>query len=291
LELRKQTDDLTSSGSLSYKDRPGRKLPIVFLHGSGFSKEVFHNQFSGSQLEDHRLISLDLPGHGASPDAVDSQAVYSYRGFASVVGDFIGELNLDRCIVVGWSLGGHIAFELLDYHPQVAGVMAFGAPPAPAGTIGLLRSLNLSMNLLLLSKARFSRTEAERFERTCLGGMDSGAFVDTLLRTDQNMRPCLSKSVLGHVGTDQRERVISAKTPICLLHGAQDPIVRTGYMQSLRSPSIVGGRTIIFDDAGHAPFLEVPDKFDNLLKRFSTLVETGQDISNWTFEPDIARAV
>lgn len=270
---------------LSYVERAGSRIPIIFLHGSGFSKEVFSKQFAGQALEDHHLIAVDLPGHGESSDAADPNATYSYRGFAAAIGEFIKRKSLDRCIVVGWSLGGHAAFEMLDDMPQVAGVFAFGAPPAPTGPLGLIRSLHISTNLLLMSKAEYTQLDAERFELTCFGQHSNGEFVQKLLRTDEKMRPCLSRSVMAGVGISQRERVESTRVPICLLHGGLDPIVRTRYMLSIQGPSLFRGRTIVFNDAGHAPFADSQIEFDGLLKQFSDAVESGQAIGYRDVDP------
>lgn len=275
--------DTCHERGLSYIERPGKELPIVFLHGSGFSKEVFKKQFVSGVIAGHRLIAVDLPGHGQSPDAEDPGTAYSYAGLASAVTAFVNRLDLERCIVVGWSLGGHVAYEMLDVVPQVAGVMAFGAPPAVGGPLGIIRSLHISRNLLLVSKARFSESDAERFERVCLDGHCTGEFVETLQRTDVKMRPNLSRSVMGNSGPGQKERVEKTQTPVCLLHGRRDPIARAGYIQSIKGPGIFRGQTIFFDDSGHAPFIDAADDFDNLLKQFADFVAaSGMHLSDRT---------
>lgn len=265
---------------LSYMERGGERIPIILLHGSGFSKEVFEQQFDSPCLESHRLIAVDLPGHGMSPDAKDPTNTYSYAGFASVISDFIAGLGIEHCVVAGWSLGGQVALEMIDNVPQVAGVMAFGAPPAPGGPLGILRSMHFSKDLLLAAKAKHTASDAVRFEKAALGEHACGRFVKTIQRTDANMRPCLSKSIMRNVGRTQKQRVESAHIPICLLHCDQDPFVRTSYMRGVKGPTLFDGETTIFKDTGHAPFIENQNKFDLLLKRFSIAVEAGQARTN-----------
>ncbi|MCY6379202.1 alpha/beta fold hydrolase [Hoeflea prorocentri] len=266
----------SDNASLSYMDRAGEGMPILFLHGSGFSKEVFSQQFESEELAGHRLIAVDLPGHGASPDAADPKATYSYAGFAAAVTGFIREIGLERCVVVGWSLGGHVAYEMLDAVPEVAGVLTFGAPPAVGGPLGIVRSLHISRNLLLISKGRFSKLDAERFELACLGGMRRGEFVDALLRTDEKMRPLLSRSVMSISGGGQKERLEASRTPVCILQGRHDPIARTGYVQTLSWPALFEGRAVIFEESGHAPFVDAQERFDRLVRRFCDAVASGQ---------------
>ena len=267
--------DAGGRDKLSYIERPGEGLPILFLHGSGFCKEVFLKQFAGTRLADRHLLALDLPGHGQSADAEDPDRTYSYAGLAESVAGFINRLKLDQCIVVGWSLGGHVAYDLLKMVPGVAGLMAFGAPPTVAGPLGVIRSLHISRTLLLISKATFTAADAERFERVCFGEHSKGEFVEALMRTDARMRPSLSRSVMRGFGPGQKEEVEKSHKPICLLHGGQDPIVSAGYMQSIRGLGLYHGRTIVLPGSGHAPFFDSPTEFDELLNGFVGAVEYG----------------
>jgi pimeloyl-ACP methyl ester carboxylesterase len=260
---------------LSYREREGDHIPVIMLHGSGFSQEVFDQQFDSDQLVGNSLIAVDLPGHGASPDAVDAQATYSYAGFAAAIADFITWLGIEHCIVAGWSLGGQVALEMIDSMPQVAGVMAFGAPPAPAGPLRILRSMHYSVDLLLAAKARMTHADATRFEKAAIGAHAKGQFVDTILRTDEKMRPHLSKSIMKSEGRSQKQRVENAHIPVCLLHCDQDHFVRTNYMRSVTGPTLFGGKTIIFKGTGHAPFIEEQARFDLLLSNFVDAVEAG----------------
>ncbi|MEM9677263.1 MAG: alpha/beta hydrolase [Pseudomonadota bacterium] len=264
-----------STQTLAYLDRPGRGTPILFLHGNGFSKEVFAAQFSSETLADHRLLALDLPGHGRSQDAYDPKATYSYAGFAREVEAFIAEIGLERCIVAGWSLGGQIALEMLDAMPAIAGVIAFGAAPAPNGPLGILQSMHLSKILLLAGKGVFTREDAEYFEKACFGERTTYQFVPTLLRTDPCMRPNLSKSLLYASGISQKQRLERSHTPVCLLHGRGEPLIRTSFMRQVSSAALYGGTTIILEQAGHAPFVQAQSGFERVLKQFADDVETG----------------
>ena len=261
---------------LSFIERDGNKMPVILLHGSGFSKEVFLRQFASQQMKGHRLIAVDLPGHGSSPDANNPKLTYSYSGLARAVLKQIISLKIERCIVVGWSLGGQVALEMLDNVAEVAGVMAFGAPPATGGPLGLLRAMIFSKDLLLAGKAKHSLADAVRFEKAALGENATGQFVDVIMRTDPKMRPLLSRSILLNTGCNQRDLVENSSVPVCLLQGEHDPFVRTKYMQSVTGHTLYGGETVVFESTGHAPFLEKQKEFDLLLSKFAEAVEFGK---------------
>ncbi|MGI9352420.1 MAG: alpha/beta fold hydrolase [Rhizobiaceae bacterium] len=260
---------LESGNSISYFEGGTRHgLPVLFLHGNGFSKEVFQNQFKAPELQAYNLIALDLPGQGASGHARNPKDTYSYVGFASEILNFLKLRGVKPAVIVGWSLGGHVALELTEETSSVAGVFAFGAPPTSNGALGLVRGMRFCRMLMLAGKSRFTDEEAVYFESAALGEFANGEFVKALQNADPEMRINLSRNLLLSKGVSQYNRLLRAKVPVCLLHGNQDPLVRTPYMESLHAPMLAGGRVITFDNAGHAPFLESEFRFNELLSNF-----------------------
>lgn len=75
----------------------------------------------------HRCVSVDLRGHG---DSDHPEQGYTIPGFADDVAWMIGELGLDRPIVVGHSMGGAIALQLVADHPTAARALVL-VDPAP----------------------------------------------------------------------------------------------------------------------------------------------------------------
>lgn len=230
---------------------------------------------------------MDLPGHGESSNAIDPGRTYSYRGLAESVLLFIELLGLERCIVAGWSLGGQAAIELVDNSKRIAGVMAFGAPPAPSGPLGLILSMHVSRILLLAGKPVFSDEDAIYFESATLAGHGHGRFLQDLHRVDPLMRPCVSRSILLSRGGSQRNLVEKTTTSVFLLNGENEPLVRNSYMKRLSGPALYGGKAHILHDCGHAPFVEKPDEFNSLLDQFAVHIEAGNAASSHTIRKAI----
>ncbi|MEP0942398.1 MAG: alpha/beta hydrolase [Rhizobiaceae bacterium] len=267
----------TTKNGLSVREREAVPAAgtIVFLHGSGFCKDIFDIQFESVSLHNYRLIGIDLPGHGASIDANDPLATYNFAGFAREVEQALVELKVEKCVIFGWSLGGHVALELGKTCAFVRGVMTMGTPPVSSGPLGLVRSMHFSKALLLAGKAKMSRADAELFECYCLGDQSDGRFVQSLMRTDPLMRPALSKATLHDFGPGQLGDVKRANFDICLIHGAQDPFIRTSYMQSIEAPALYRGGAIVYENSGHAPFLAEPERFEMQLLDFHNYVQVS----------------
>jgi pimeloyl-ACP methyl ester carboxylesterase/putative sterol carrier protein len=105
----------------------GRGRPVLLLHGLGATK-ISWIPLLGPLSETCRLIAPDLPGHGES----DKPAVnYSPRFFARVIRHLMDQLEVDRAVVVGNSLGGRIALELALRSPARVSAMALLCPAVP----------------------------------------------------------------------------------------------------------------------------------------------------------------
>ena len=247
-------------------------LPIVFLHATGFDSSIFDTQFESHILGHHHLIAMDLPGHGQSDNAQDPQIDYSHARMGEKILEALDLMGVQSAIFVGWSLGGQIAIEI-NNDERVKAVFACGVAPIAPGPMGMIRGFHFSRDLLLASKAQFTRAEAERFEIACLGNKADGQFVDALMRVDPALRPAISKMALKGLGLDQKSAIENPKKPMCILQGENDPLIRTDYVRGLDSLGLFTKEVIVLDDCGHAPFMDAPASFDLVVSDFAEWVE------------------
>lgn len=266
----------TELGRIAVRDTRGGAMPLILLHGAGYSGDVFAEQIKDPGLRDFRLIVPDLPGHGNSDNSARPETGYSVSGLASATAALIEELGLVNCVVAGWSLGGHVAIELLGAHCSIAGIAVTGAPPLVQGGLGMIRGFHFSRDMLLASKAKLMEHEAERYLRMTLGPDAPRQFADLILRADPQSRPVAMRSLVSGQGCDQRDTVESSPVPVCLIQGQNDPFARTGYVTGIRGNAIYEGGCKVIAGAGHAPFFDAPAEFNALLARFARDVASGK---------------
>ncbi|AZO11898.1 MULTISPECIES: alpha/beta hydrolase [unclassified Mesorhizobium] len=266
----------TPEADLRVSDSSGSGLPIVMIHGSGSSRAVFARQFESSLADRHRLIAFDLPGHGDSSDASDPVATYSLGGLAQAAAEVFDRMAIDRAIVFGWSLGGHVAMELASFHPAFAGLMLTGAPPVSKGPFGMLRGFHASWDMLLASKKVYSDRDAERFEALCFGDSAGPSFRRAILRADGRLRSAVTRGMFTGRGADQKQVVEQAQFPVAIVNGENDLFVRLSYFETLACRSLWEHCHVI-PGAGHAPFWERPELFNPLLARFAETVATREE--------------
>jgi len=104
-----------SQNSLAYTDQ-GSGPVVVILHGL-FGSAGNLGQTAKDLSADHRVISLDLPGHGLSARIAD----YAHESMASAILQTLRSLNLGSFRLIGHSLGGKIGMQLAS---QLAGQLA-----------------------------------------------------------------------------------------------------------------------------------------------------------------------
>ena len=98
--------------------------PLVFIHGSGESSQVWQSQVE--HFGTSCAFPIDLPGHGERADTLPPEV--SVLDYARVVHEIIfQELHLKAPIIAGHSLGGAIALTMaLEYASELSGLILIG---------------------------------------------------------------------------------------------------------------------------------------------------------------------
>ena len=266
----------TSHGVLAVEEHGRGDTPVLMIHGNSSCRAVFHCQQDASFAERYRIIAFDLPGHGESSDAPDPYKTYTLQGLAEATLELLGALRITRPVVFGWSLGGHIAIELLSRLPGMRALLLTGAPP-----VGKLDGRNnigqgYCTSPRVLGKDQWSSQEAEEFVKTVLGGVAPPVLVDAAVRTDRRFRRRLLESSREGGGTDLRRTVEAALLPIAVINGADDPLVNLDYFDCVRFSRLWGGEARRLPGLGHAPFWQRPEVFNVVFESFLDQLDTSR---------------
>jgi len=244
--------------------------PVLFLHGNSSCKEIWSHQIEAMRLRGRPVVAPDLPGHGRSSNARDPSSIYSFPGYAAVVGELLDKLNWTSVDVVGWSLGGHIGLELLATDDRVRSLAIVGTPPARPCYEALEDAFHATPKMQLTGKRDFTKSDALAYATSMLGGdaWVSRHHLDGVRRTDGDARHYMLSNALKGRGVDQRRLVESDDTRLCVMHGEKDPFVRLDYLMSLDYRNLWTDRVHIFSGAGHAPHWQYPVKFNEVICAF-----------------------
>jgi pimeloyl-ACP methyl ester carboxylesterase len=92
---------------------------LVLAHGLLMNRHMYDHVAPEMAERGIRVITIDLLGHGASDMPFDKRA-YSMSDYGDQLAALIDELNLDRPVVGGTSLGANAALEMAVRHPRAA---------------------------------------------------------------------------------------------------------------------------------------------------------------------------
>src|SRR6266849_150426 len=124
---------------------------VVLIHGAGDSGAVWDHQVAALGAE-HRLVALDLPGHGAR---MAEQAHADHAANAREVARAVERASMERAVVVGHSMGGAVA---LTYALGEGG----GSPAQLRALVLVATGARLRMHPTFLEAARQRAEEVPR---------------------------------------------------------------------------------------------------------------------------------
>jgi pimeloyl-ACP methyl ester carboxylesterase len=257
------------SQEIAFLQSEGSQRTVIFVHGNSSSARTWRPLMAGPFGQRFRCLALDLPGHGRSAAASDHSA-YSLPGYAATLAGFARALAADDAVIVGWSLGGHVAIESAPDLPAAAGFLVFGTPPvASAAQMAQAFLPNPAMNAAF--SASISPAEALAFASSFVApgsALPLDEFTADILGTDGAARAGLFASIGEGRFADEVDIVAALGRPLAILQGDGEQLINLDYLRRLTIPSLWRGAVQIVAGAGHAPHEEVPDEFTGLLEQF-----------------------
>lgn len=261
--------DLGDGLTVHYRDE-GAQLGRTVLLVHGFSAslhtwEPWVRELSGA----HRLVSIDLPGHGLTRTPVGYTP--SMEAYADTVAQVIEELNLPSLTVVGSSMGGNVAWQLALRHPdKVEGLVLVAASGWPDPRVA--KDPKDDPAVFRLMRDPFWGPVMRDLDSTALTRQGLRAsFADPALATDEMVARYVTlsrapgrRTLILKLSTDVRdrtpatpERMAQIKTPTLVLHGEKDAIVPMGGGRRF-AETIPGAKAHFYPNAGHIPQEEIP---------------------------------
>jgi len=272
---------------------PDDATAIVLVHG--FSASLHTWQAWREDLErDHRVITLDLPGHGLTRMPADAEPGRDL--FIEVVDAVTEAREVERFVLVGSSMGGRLAWNYtLERPDRVAALVLVGASgwPEPEGTETPL--------VFRLIENQVTRSVMKNLDLTMLfrsGLKDS--FVDEGFVTDEMVRRyarlarapghrdmLLALMTTADQGPDATPGLLAdIEVPTLVLHGAGDKLVPVEGGRRF-AESIDGAQLVIYEGVGHLPHEEISAESLSDLRGF--LADKGLAQSAVTGSQEAAR--
>ena len=256
---------------LAVYKKPATGIPIVFVHGLSGSAQAFEHVWDSALLKDFELWAVDLPGHGNS-DFANDPSEYTILNLSKRVAGFIDHYALKEVIVIGHSLGGHVAIHAMEFTDRISAMMLVGTAPLKNGA-DIANGYNLSNDVLPLFQKE--ATEEELTVALKFGIHDrknDRIFRDSFLTTDGTCREIVGKDIATFFNSkefvSELKMLSNPDLHVAIVLGEFENLINRQYMVGLDIPSW-GNKLHLIRDAGHCPPFEAPDQLTVLVRDFA----------------------
>ena len=247
-----------------YADRGFGDSVVLLLHG--FGGDLDNWMFNLDSLaEKHRLLALDLPGHGQS---VKTNVDPSLSGMATFVRKFLDVLSVSSVHVVGHSMGGAIAMQLASDSPETV------------KSLGLICSAGLGPDINSDYLRGFVEAQSQQELKLVLEQLFADEslvnlqLVNNLLNykrmdgVEASLNALSETLISAGEQTFLTDNIVASGIPVLVIWGKQDRIIPVSHAQNY---SAAGGSCVeveIFDSAGHMVQMEKAYEVNRSLLNF-----------------------
>jgi len=252
------------------QDGPRDAPAVVLIHGLAGSTRWW-DPLVPMLAESHRVIGIDLLGHGRS--AKPSGGGYAIPEQGRRVGAVLDRLGVKQAVLVGHSTGGSVATALAEQRPDLVTALALiDSGPNPDAFIsdgfvgGLLFVPVVGQLLWRLRTDRIVRQGlSTAFSRR--GYEAPRQLVDDIRGMTYHALTATSRAVDDYL--EQRtlpDRLTAVGKPLLVIFGQQDRRWRSSSAADYRA--VPGARVELLPGVGHSPMLEDPRRTAALLLSF-----------------------
>lgn len=284
--------------SLHYLEAGSGDPPIVLLHGLGSTVTKWRDALPHIAAR-RRTLAVDLPGFGKSEAP---RARYTFGFLAGGVKAFLDAMKIDRCVLVGNSLGGVTAMWAAAAWPERVTELVLVDPALPLPPDArpepkvIARAVAASLPLvgealytgfMKLKSADYQLADGLR--RNVADPARVSAETMRLMREEAEARRhnmALRRSLLSaqrnllwmmSAGRAEVERVAgSVRVPTLMLWGSQDVLVPLAVGEHWVG-KIPGAELVVIDGVGHNPQIEMPERFAEIVLAYA---ERSADLSS-----------
>ncbi len=249
----------------------GAGLPLVFVHGLMSSTFDWKDVLPLLSNRFH-VIALDLKGFGFT---AKPSGDYTLGTQADLVVRLLDHLQIEKAALCGQSMGGDVVLHVAVKHPARVSALILvdstgveirdGKPPNPGYTrwpvIGpLITALALSSDAVVRDGLRRcyhdkAKVTEERVA-ACYRVLKTRAGLSAAMATQAQAALDLTEPMIASLGQ-----------PTLILWGAQDDLVPLEAGKKFNK-LIPGSRLVVFEQCGHAPQNEMPERFVKEVSEF-----------------------
>ena len=243
---------------------------VVFLHGFMGAGDDWQETIEVLAPR-FRCVAVDLPGHGASTELPET--AYTMEGAMAALLELLDGLGIERCALVGYSMGGRLALHVALHHPErVRRLVLESASPGLADEAERAARRGVDeARALRLETGDFDAFLEDWYRQPLFATLarQPDRVAQTIQARRRNRVGELARS-LRQMGTGRQEPLWERleRLPVSTLAvvGALDgKYVEVAERMALRTSGL---RVAVIPDVGHNVHLECPAAYADVLREF-----------------------
>jgi pimeloyl-ACP methyl ester carboxylesterase len=268
---------LDVSGTRLAVTRAGTGPAVVCLHAIGHGARDFA-RLADKFSSQYQVISLDWPGHGASPHEM---APANARRYAELLEATIDALGISSAYILGNSVGGAAAIRYAAARPDRVRGLILCNPAGLQPVNFIARFVCRRMSAFFARGARghprFAGQFRRYYEREVLPASAATWRREEIIANARQVAPILQQAWNGFAAPDADLRRLAPKIacPVLLAWTKGDRYI--AWSRSRRAALSFPHRTVCLFDGGHSAFLEDPASFAQALRQFVKTPPSGAE--------------
>jgi pimeloyl-ACP methyl ester carboxylesterase len=256
-------------GDLNVTDRGPRDAPTILLVHCYTCSIDYWQRLEPLLRRDHRVIAVDLLGHGGSEKPKDG---YSMEHQADTIAAALDELDAKPVLAVGQSLGGPVGAALAQRHPDKVRGLVIMDSASQTEYVELPLTAKIARMPVIgpaIKQIAPDSTIHKELSKAFHAGFDfPDSFVDDV--KEMTFTSFAESPKEGGDFTDAEhldDRIASTRLPVTVIFGAEDRIVNPDSADDYRD--IPGAKVVVLPGIGHTPQMEAPARAAALVRERS----------------------
>ncbi len=242
----------------------GTGEPLVLLHGAG-GGAVLWGPIIDLLSRHFHVIAPDVVGYGESdkPDAL-----YDKKFFSTWFCKFCDSLNIEKINLLGNSQGGAIAMQFtLDNPDRVKKLILVGSAGLGGWGLSPGAMFNMAAANIFPTKRTVQKIVKYLVHNTDnFPGDDGIAYLLEVIRSSGGKLPFVNGKGRA-VAPFSSDKLRQITNPALIIWGAKDRILPVSHGKKGHK-KMPGAQLRIIPDAGHTPFIDLPEEFKDIVLHF-----------------------
>ncbi len=237
--------------------------PILYIHGLSQCWLAWNRQLNSDLAHDHRLIAMDMRGHGLSDKPL--QGYDDTKLWADDVNAVIETLGLRDPVLCGWSYGPLVILDYVRHFGEdriggihfVDALTKLGSDDAVAVITPELLAL---VPGLFSTDVKESVGSLEPFLRLCFAREPAAGDLYLMLGFNVSVPPHVRQALFSRT-INNDDILPTLRKPVLITHGAADAVVKPSAA-SHHKALIAHAEVHMMENAGHTPFWDDAGSFN-----------------------------